>query len=101
MKTLTTRIGTGPLSIPLAIASYNSGEGGLGQNLKSALTAKESQERSFWTLVANKDVMSGKVGEQFRKENIKYVPKFFGAAILGENPRDFGINMVQLSSYTK
>ena len=97
MKTLTARIGTGSLSIPLAIASYNSGEGGLGKNLKTALTANESQERSFWTLVANKQILV----EQFKKENIKYVPKFFGAAIIGENPKDFGINMLALSSYTK
>lgn len=97
MKSLTARIGTGSLSIPLAIASYNSGEGGLGKNLKTALTANESQERSFWTLVANKQILV----EQFKSENIKYVPKFFGAAIIGENPKDFGINLLPLSSYTK
>ena len=95
MKSLTGRIGTGPLSIPLAIASYNSGEGGLGKNLRTALEANESQERSFWTLVAN----SEKLAQQFQKENIKYVPKFFAAAIIGENPRDFGVNMQPLSAY--
>ncbi len=97
MKSLTARIGTGPLSIPLAIASYNSGEGGLGKNLKTALESNESQERSFWTLVAN----SEKLAVQFQKENIKYVPKFFAAAIIGENPRDFGIGLQPLSTYTK
>lgn len=97
MKALTGRIGTGPLSIPLAIASYNSGEGGLGKNLRTALEANESQERSFWTLVAN----SEKLAEQFQRENIKYVPKFFAAAIIGENPRDFGIDLESLSLYTK
>ncbi|QQS39636.1 MAG: FHA domain-containing protein [Acidobacteriota bacterium] len=97
MKALTGRIGTGPLSIPLAIASYNSGEGGLGKNLKTALEANESQERSFWTLVANSD----KLAEQFQRENIKYVPKFFAAAIIGENPRDFGIDLESLSLYTR
>lgn len=97
MKALTGRIGTGPLSIPLAIASYNSGEGGLGKNLKTALEANESQERSFWTLVEN----SEKLAEQFQRENIKYVPKFFAAAIIGENPKDFGIDMLPLSLYTK
>ncbi len=97
MKALTGRIGTGPLSIPLAIASYNSGEGGLGKNLRTALEANESQDRSFWTLVANSD----KLAEQFQRENIKYVPKFFAAAIIGENPRDFGIDMLPLSLYTR
>jgi len=97
MKALTGRIGTGPLSIPLAIASYNSGEGGLGKNLRTALEANASQDRSFWTLVAN----SEKLADQFQKENIKYVPKFFAAAIIGENPKDFGIDLLPLSLYTK
>lgn len=97
MKSLTGRIGTGPLSIPLAIASYNSGEGGLGKNLRIALESNQGQDRSFWTLVAN----SEKLAAQFQRENIKYVPKFFAAAIIGENPKDFGINMLPLSVYTK
>ncbi|REJ75597.1 MAG: FHA domain-containing protein [Acidobacteria bacterium] len=97
MKSLTGRIGTGPLSVPLAVASYNSGEGGLGKNLKIALESNQSQDRSFWTLVANSD----KLAVQFQNENIKYVPKFFAAAIIGENPRDFGVDLEPLSLYTK
>jgi len=97
MKALTGRIGTGPLSIPLAIASYNSGEGGLGKNLKTALEANATGDRSFWTLVAN----SEKLAEQFQRENIKYVPKFFAAAIIGENPKDFGVDLLPLSLYTR
>ena len=96
MKFLTARYGTGPLSVPLAIASYNSGEGGLSTNLSTAL-AGESEERSFWTLVANE----GKLSSQFQKENVKYVPKFFAAAIVGELPQNFGIKMQALSSYTQ
>ena len=94
MKQLTGRIGTGPLSVPLAIASYNSGQGGLASNLKNALGGNNSQERSFWTLVAN----APKLSKQFQAENVKYVPKFFAAAIIGENPRDFGINLPPLST---
>lgn len=97
MKALTLRFGTGPLSVPLAIGSYNSGEGGLSTNLKTALESNETQERSFWTLVANAD----KLSKQFQLENIKYVPKFFAAAIVGENPRDFGLNLQPLSTYAK
>ncbi|MDH3494024.1 MAG: FHA domain-containing protein [Acidobacteriota bacterium] len=97
LKYLSGRIGTGPLSVPLAIASYNSGEGGLGKNLMTALTSNSSEDRSFWTLVANAE----KLSEQFNHENIKYVPKFFGAAIVGENPRDFGSRMQPLSTYTR
>lgn len=97
MKALTLRFGTGPLSVPLAIGSYNSGEGGLSTNLKTALESNETQERSFWTLVANAD----KLSKQFQLENVKYVPKFFGAAIVGENPKDFGLNLQPLSTYAK
>ena len=100
MKDLIAMFGTGPLSVPLAICSYNSGEGGLSQNLATALNAtrtSENPERSFWTLVANVDLMS----DQFQREAIKYVPHFFGAAIVGENPRVFGVDQGPLSSYTQ
>jgi hypothetical protein len=97
MKALTLRFGTGPLSVPLAVGSYNSGEGGLSTNLKTALESNETQERSFWTLVANAD----KLSNQFQLENVKYVPKFFAAAIVGENPKDFGLNLQPLSTYAK
>ncbi len=101
IKSLISRFGSGPISFPLAIASYNSGQGGLSANLEKALKTAANQERSFWTLVANQTIFEGKVGEQFRKENVKYVPKFFAAAIIGENPQDFGIEMASLSTYTK
>ena len=97
MKALSLRFGTGALSIPLAIGSYNSGEGGLSSNLKTALEKNSSQDRSFWTLIANADSLS----QQFQLENVKYVPKFFAAAIVGENPRDFGLNLRSLSTYSK
>ncbi|HVF50755.1 MAG TPA: transglycosylase SLT domain-containing protein [Pyrinomonadaceae bacterium] len=98
MKNLVTMFGTGPLSVPLAVASYNEGEGGLSQNLARALDAARNSanpERSFWTMVANSDILS----EQFQNENIRYVPKFFAAAIVGENPQTFGVQMQPLSSY--
>jgi hypothetical protein len=96
MKALMLRFGTGPLSVPLAVGSYNSGEGGLSTNLKAALEKNESQERSFWTLVANAESLS----KQFQLENVKYVPKFFAAAIVGENPQDFGLKLQKLSTYS-
>ena len=97
VKFLIGRYGTGPLSVPLAIASYNSGEGGLSTNLSTALASAAQEERSFWTLVANQ----GKLSSQFQKENIKYVPKFFAAAVVGENPQVFGVQLQPLSSYTQ
>lgn len=100
LRRLEARVGTGSMSVPLAIAAYNSGQGAVGQNMLDAISAEMSQERSFWTLVANQDRL-GKYGKQFRGENAKYVPKFFATAIIGENPRKFGINLNPLSTYTK
>ncbi|MBX7173971.1 MAG: FHA domain-containing protein [Pyrinomonadaceae bacterium] len=97
MKFLTGRYGTGPSSFPLAIGSYNSGEGGLSSNLKTALESNEGLPRDFWSLIAN----SEKLSKQFQAENFKYVPKFFAAAIVGENPADFGLTLQPLSTYTK
>jgi FHA domain/Transglycosylase SLT domain len=97
IKFLTGRYGTGPSSVPLAIGSYNSGEGGLSRNLKTALESNEGLPRDFWALIANGE----KLSKQFQAENFKYVPKFFAAAIVGENPRDFGLTLQPLSTYTK
>ena len=97
MKALTGRYGTGPSSVPLAIGSYNSGEGGLSQNLQKALDSGECLPRDFWTLIAKGDILS----KQFQSENFKYVPKFFAAAIIGENPQDFGLNLQPISTYSK
>ncbi len=97
MKALTGRYGTGPSSVPLAIGSYNSGEGGLSSNLTKALESGQGLERDFWTLIAKGDILS----KQFQSENFKYVPKFFAAAIIGENPQDFGLNLQPVSTYTK
>ncbi len=101
LKSLIARYGTAPDSVPLAIASFNSGQGNLSQNLDKVLAGAAGQNRSFWTLAANKNLMQGGAGKQFSGENIKYVPKFFATAIIGENPQDFGVNLQPLSTYTK
>ncbi len=101
LKTLIARFGTAPDSVPLAIASFNSGQGNLSKNLDTVFAATGGQNRSFWTLAANKGILQGGAGKQFNAENIKYVPKFFAAAIVGENPQDFGVSLQPLSTYTK
>jgi len=97
MKALTGRYGTGPASVPLAIGSYNSGEGGLSSNLVKALESNTGLPRDFWTLISKGDILS----KQFQSENFKYVPKFFAAAIIGENPQDFGLKLQPLSTYSR
>ena len=51
-------------------------------------------ERNFWTLFANRD----KLDSSFQNESAWYVPMFFAAAIVGENPRNFDLQMPALSS---
>ncbi len=97
MKALTGRFGTGPSSVPLAIGSYNSGENGLSRNLEKALDSGQGLERDFWTLISKGELLS----KQFQAENFKYVPLFFAAAIVGENPQDFGLRLRAISTYTK
>jgi hypothetical protein len=97
MKALTGRYGTGPSSVPLAIGSYNSGEGGLSTNLQKALDSGQGLPRDFWTLIEKGEILS----KQFQSENFKYVPKFFAAAIIGENPQDFGLTLQPISTYSK
>ncbi|MBX3244396.1 MAG: FHA domain-containing protein [Acidobacteria bacterium] len=97
MKALTGRYGTGPASVPLAIGSYNSGEGGLSSNLVKALESNSELPRDFWSLVVKSEILS----HQFQAENFRYVPKFFASAIIGENPEDFGLKLHPLSSYSK
>ncbi len=97
MKALTGRYGTGPSSVPLAVGSYNSGEGGLSSNLVKALESNSGLPRDFWMLISKGDILS----KQFQSENFKYVPKFFAAAIIGENPQDFGLKLQPLSTYSR
>ena len=101
LKTLIARFGTAPDSVPLAIASFNSGQGNLSKNLDTVFASTGGQNRSFWTLAANKSILEGGAGKQFNNENIKYVPKFFATAIIGENPPDFGVTLQPLSTYAK
>jgi hypothetical protein len=38
--------------------------------------------------------------KQFQSESVKYIPKFLAAAIIGENPQDFGLTIKPLSTLT-
>jgi hypothetical protein len=90
-----TEFGTDSMSVALAIAGYNRNPDSVRRDLRDVLNS-QNEERSFWTLVTNSD----KLDHWFKNENVKYVPKFFAAAIVGENPEAFGLEMRKLSSYT-
>jgi hypothetical protein len=80
-------------SVTLVLLSYNRGAEWVRDTLRQ-LRGTENYERNFWTLLANKKSLD----EVFRNENAGYVPSFFAAAIVGENPETFGLQIPPLSS---
>jgi Transglycosylase SLT domain len=82
--------GTDPMSVALCIAGYNRSPDSVRSDLQSVMNSS-NKERSFWTLVTN----SNKLDKWFQGENVKYVPKYFAAAVVGETPWAFGLKMKQ------
>lgn len=96
IKDRISEFGSDSMSVALGIAGYNRSPDSVRRDLHDVLNS-ENKERNFWTLVAN----SNKLDRFFQNENIKYVPKFFAAAIVGETPWAFGLQMRPLSTYTQ
>ena len=86
-------LGEDSQSVTLVLISYNTGAEWVRESLRQ-LRGTENYERNFWTLLANRD----KLDEGFRNETAGYVPSFFAAAILGENPAVFGLPGPPLST---
>lgn len=82
-------------SMTLVLLSYNRGAEAVRSALRQLRTA-DNYERNFWTLYANRD----KLDDEFRNEGAGYVPNFFAAAIIGENPQNFGLQSPPLSTLT-
>ena len=83
-----------PMKEALAILSYNRGGGNVERDLGLLVTA-ENGACSICALTAN----SHKLDATFQNENVYYVPRFFAAAIIGENPQAFGLQTQPLSSF--
>jgi hypothetical protein len=94
MKDRIREFGNDGMSVALGIAAYNRSPKSVRRDLQDVLDSR-SNERSFWTLLAKKEELD----KYFRNENVKYVPKFFAAAIVGENPETFGLRIRKLSTY--
>lgn len=77
-------LGDDAQSMTLVVLSYNRGGPGV-RNVLRQLRDVEGYRRNFWTLFAHQD----KLDKAFREENAYYVPRFFAAAIVGENPQAF------------
>ena len=80
-------------SLTLVLLSYNRGAEWVRDTLRQ-LRGTENYERNFWTLLANRETLD----DGFRDESAGYVPSFFAAAIIGENPETFGLPTPPLSS---
>jgi serine/threonine protein kinase len=80
-------------SMTLVLLSYNTGATWVRTSLRELRNAGDYQ-RNFWTLFAHRD----ELGENFREEGAAYVPNFFAAAIIGENPQTFALSLPPLSS---
>jgi hypothetical protein len=86
-------LGEDSQSLTLVLLSYNRGPEGVRNALRE-LRDTDNYQRNFWTLFTHRD----KLDEQFRKESAGYVPAFFAAAIIGENPRAFDLPTPPLST---
>jgi pSer/pThr/pTyr-binding forkhead associated (FHA) protein len=88
--------GADAIGVGLSIAGYNRSPDSVRRDLHDVIDSK-NPDRDFWILVKNKS----KLDHWFQRENINYVPRFFAAAIIGENPWNFGLKMRALTSYTE
>jgi hypothetical protein len=87
-------LGDDSQSLTLVLLSYNWGPDGVRDALRLLRETDTNYERNFWTLYANRD----KLDDGFRNESAGYVPEFFAAAIIGENPRNFDLPTPALST---
>ena len=78
----------------LALLAYNRGAQKTARELKVLLN-EQNKRCSICALTADRS----KLDETFRSESVFYVPRFFAAAIIGENPQVFGLQMQPLSSH--
>ena len=90
-------LGDDSQSMTLVLLSYNRGPDAVRDSLRRLRETDANYERNFWTLFANRD----KLDEGFQRESAWYVPQFFAAAIVGENPDAFDLQMPALSSFAK
>jgi len=90
---LMAELGDDAESMTLVLLSYNTGSEWVRGTLRE-LRETDNYERNFWTLLANRD----KLRWTFQNESAGYVPSFFAAAIIGENPRAFDLPTPALST---
>ncbi len=80
----------------LALLAYNRGGRAVERDI-AALVNDQNRGCSICALTEQRD----KLDKTFRNESVYYVPRFFAAAIIGENPQAFGLSARALSSLEK
>jgi hypothetical protein len=95
MSDLIKKWGRDSNNVTLAIFSFNRDPALVQRDLSKVADTPEKQ-RSFWTLLAEQHRLDREV-----REELDYIPRFFAAAIVGENPRVFGLRLRPISTYTK
>jgi hypothetical protein len=83
-----------PMKEALAVLAYNRGAQKTSRELKLLVT-EQNKRCSICAITADRS----KRDETFGGESAFYVPLFFAAAIIGENPQVFGIQAQPLSSH--
>jgi Transglycosylase SLT domain len=77
----------------LALLAYNRGGKAVESDL-ALLVNDQNRSCSICALTEQRD----KLDKSFRSESVYYVPRWFAAAIIGENPQAFGLQTRPLSS---
>jgi len=95
LNDLTRLLGRDADAMTLAMLAYNCGETCATRDM-AEVKAMNFQPISFWTLLENNERLSVPLND----ESQNYAPRFFAAAILGENPQRFGLEIQRLSTYT-
>ena len=85
-----------PMKEALALLAYNRGGENTMRDLELVL-GDQNRQCSICALTAAR----AKLDQNFQEENVYYVPRFFAAAIVGENPQAFGLQIPPLSSFER
>jgi soluble lytic murein transglycosylase-like protein len=78
----------------LSLLAYNQGERAV-EKLLGAVSEARGAACSICLLTEKKDIL----GKPFQGEGVSYTPALVAAAIIGEHPQDFGIDMRPLSMF--
>ena len=87
------RFNSDPMKEALALLAYNRGESNVERDLATFVN-EQNRACSICALTEQREQLD----KTFREENVYYVPRFFAAAIIGENPQAFGLEIQPLSS---